>query len=147
MDFFGKQDEAKRDSLILLSVFVTAMLVFGWLISFIASGISNLIHGVFSVLRPAISEFSDLAQELDMPLAPKLPPADPFNFELPIVVVAWLFIAYACFKRWRDISKGGPRTAIAFGAQRHRRKKCPVSLFRMKIPSMHLCSVNKINQP
>jgi len=102
MDFFGKQDAAKRDSFILLCVFIVAMLVFGWLIQLVATGVA-FVFALFTGIK-----------------------AGEYNFI--VVAAAWLYVAYACFKRWRDISQGGPCIAKSFGAVRVTHNKADAAM-------------------
>ena len=97
MNFFGLQDTARRDSLILLGVFTTAMIVFGWIISKVTL--------MFSIL------YGYLFQEFN-----------PVYIQVLFVGLLWSYVLYKCYIRHREINYGGNSLAMTFGAERLRRK-------------------------
>ncbi len=92
MNFFGLQDTARRNSLILLGVFSAAMLVFGWFISKLALVFAKLLSFGYPSIEPQWVQIS-------------------------IVSLTWGYILYKCYERHRDINYGGGVLAEVFGAE------------------------------
>lgn len=97
MNFFGLQDSARRDSLILLSVFTVAMLLFAWLI--------NSVVAAFVFMANFMGRFytNEVIQ--------------PQSVQWVAIATVWSYILYKCYVRYKAISKGGSELAAVFGAE------------------------------
>lgn len=91
MNFFGLQDSARRDSLILMSVFVAAMLVFAWIINSVVRALAFIVNFYGAGL-------------------------DPKTIQLSLISMVWAYILYKCYTRYKVINRGGGELAILFGA-------------------------------
>jgi len=91
MNFFGLQDSARRDSLILMSVFVITMLVFAWFINIVFSVSASFFHYLGLTLDVTITKFF-------------------------LIAFVWSYILYKCVSRYGAINRGGDELAMLFGA-------------------------------
>jgi len=97
VNFFGLQDVARRNSLILLGAFTAAMLVFGWIISKVTLLVAKFIGLFYSGVNPTLMQFI-------------------------VVGALWGFVLYRCYVRYKDVNKGGGVLAEYFGAARLRQR-------------------------
>ena len=93
MNFFGLQDVAERDSLILLGVFTVAMAVFGWVVN----KVTLFFTFIVSLMYPSLGLG---------------------HLQVVMVGLMWSYILFKCYTRHRDINYGGGSLAESFGAKR-----------------------------
>ncbi len=93
MNFFGLQDLARRDSLILMIAFTAAMLVFAW------------------VVNISVAAFALIINSLGVGMNPK-------GIQILCIGIVWTYILYKCYERYREINQGGGKLAQIFGAER-----------------------------